>query len=263
MKNSTKIENREIYGMFTESQFATAQIVWKIFKDYEYSDASAAGIIGNLYAESSLDPNRNEVSGIGYGLGQWTPKSNLYLQAEICGISDSDANTTSGQAMIIAQGDRTGQWLNFGNTAYHSTVIQTLTLESFKILTNTTVATANFCAHWERPNVDFAHMDVRINASSAIYNLLKGTNGNEENNSNKKGKIEMKMLFEVDNKPGVVFYFDGEQIRKLNHIDEMKVLQDVYKSNNGINMPYKGFKLGEPYHARLLDVLRRTPLTAF
>lgn len=165
---------------FTTTQLETAKTVWMILKQFGYNNISAAGVIGNLYAESSLNPNVNEHSGGGgYGLGQWTPKSNLYKQAAICGISNTEAETVRGQATIIAQGDKTGQWLVYGNLDYHPTVTKNQTLSAFKETVNLSAAAANFCAHWERPNVNYAHMPVRIDATNSIYQLLDGEDEDE------------------------------------------------------------------------------------
>lgn len=185
---------------FTQSQLATATTVWNILKQYGYNDISNAGVIGNLYAESALNPNVNEHSGGGgYGLGQWTPKSNLYAQAKVLGISNAEAETAAGQAKIIAQGERTGQWLNYGNPAYHSTVVTQQTLAQFKQSNSVTAAAANFCAHWERPSVQYAHMNVRIDAAESIYQKLKGSSGG---GTTKKGG-ELMLFFKVGN--GVYF----------------------------------------------------------
>ncbi|MGM0216339.1 phage tail tip lysozyme [Enterococcus sp. AZ109] len=239
-------------GIFTLPQYEVAKVVWGVLKQSGYSDHSAAGVIGNLYAESSLDPNKHEVGGGGgYGLGQWTPRSNLYTQATICGISAGEAETAQGQAKIIAQGDKTGQWLVTGNTAYHPTVQKNQTLAAFKQATDVISAAANFCAHWERPKLEYAHMDVRIRGAQSILQVMR-----ESNLIVSEGEVEMKCLYQIDEK-GAVYYFDGTEVRPLTHMDEKKVLQDIYQANNGKEMPFFKWTSSAPWHYRLKGILER------
>ncbi|MDO0875235.1 phage tail tip lysozyme [Carnobacterium divergens] len=239
---------------FTSTQLETAKIVWNTLKLFNYSDISAAGVIGNLYAESALNPHVNEHGGGGgYGLGQWTPKSNVYSQARVCGISNSEAETAQGQATIIAQGDKTGQWSNYGNTAYHPTVQRNQTLSEFKQSSSLTAAAADFCAHWERPDVALAHMEIRIDAANSIYELLKGQTGT---NTDKKGEIEMQLTYRVNNNEPT-FYFDGIAVKQLAHGDELEILRRIYKANNDKDMPHMEFSSSAPYYERLLNVANR------
>ena len=221
---------------FTEVQKSTIKIIWAILKQEGYNDQSAAGVIGNLYAESDLDPNKNQIGGgSGYGLGQWTPKSNLYAQAAILGISNAEAETTAGQARIIAQGTITGQWSTFGDTGYHSTVKSSLYLSDFKQMTDLTTTATNFCAHWERPdkNPVTLRMAIRIDATNSVYQLQKGQ-GNETN----KGGIEMQALITIGqgSKKGVS-WFDGQKRHNLPHADCATILNEVYHKNTGKYMP--------------------------
>ena len=50
----------------------TEEIVWDYLKDAGYTDIQVAGIIGNLYQESGLNPARVESNGEGIGLVQWS-----------------------------------------------------------------------------------------------------------------------------------------------------------------------------------------------
>lgn len=246
-----KSQNERNWTMvnFTSTQLETAKTVWNTLKQFGYNDNSTAGIIGNLYAESALNPNVNEHSGGGgYGLGQWTPKSNLYMQASICGISNSEAETVQGQAKIIAQGDITGQWLAYGNTAYHPTVKNYQVLSEFKKIADLTAAAANFCAHWERPNVKYAHMDIRIDATNSIYELLGTTQ------KNNKGEVTMQCFYQVKGSAGV-YYFDGKNLTGLNDMDELNILNRIYKENNEKDMPY--IVTDGAWFKRLTDMAKR------
>ncbi|HEN1772265.1 TPA: hypothetical protein U4A04_002991, partial [Enterococcus faecium] len=78
----------------TNEQIARGQTIAKILGKHGYNKNSQVGVVANLHWESAgLNPNANEYGGGGYGLGQWTPKSNLYRQAQICGLSNAQAET--------------------------------------------------------------------------------------------------------------------------------------------------------------------------
>lgn len=219
---------------FTEAQKNTIKIVWAILKQEGYNDQSAAGVIGNLHAESEMDPQKNELSGGGgYGLGQWTPKSNLYSQAAALGISNATAETAEGQARIIAKGDVTGQWSVAGNTQYHSSVRASLYLSDFKLMTDLTATAANFCAHWERPSVSQARMSVRIDAANSVYQLQKG-----QGSLTNKGGIEMQALITIGqgSKKGIS-WFDGQKRHNLPDADCATILNEIYHKNTGKYMP--------------------------
>lgn len=66
----------------------------------------------------------------------------------------------------------------------------------------------------------------------------------------------MKCLYQIDKK-NAVFYFDGKEVRALTHGDEMKVLQDIYKANNGKDMPFFHWTSSVPWHYRLKGILER------
>lgn len=241
---------------FTETQLETAKTVWNVLKSFGYNDFSIAGTIGNLYAESALNPNVNEHSGGGgYGLGQWTPKSNLYAQASACGLSNSEAETVEGQAKIIAQGDITGQWLNYGNTAYHPTVQNYQILSVFKQSSDLTSAAANFCAHWERPSVQYAHMNIRIDAANSIYQLLKGQEDNKI-----KGEISMQCIYWKKNNGQVnetAYYFNGISTVGISHGDQVIIIRKIYKDNNGKDIPEYHWDSGAPWYDRLEEVCEK------
>lgn len=55
-----------------------ADIIIKYYRNNKYDDNTIAALLGNMQAESTINPNRYEGGvGPGYGLVQWTPMSNL------------------------------------------------------------------------------------------------------------------------------------------------------------------------------------------
>lgn len=93
----------------------------------------------------------------------------------------------------------------------------------------------------------------RRNAEVALFLDFSGSN----EIIIREGEIEMQCLYQVDGK-GAVHYFDGQQVRPLTHADEMKVLQTIYKENNGKDMPFFGWTSSVPWHYRLKDILGRS-----
>lgn len=165
--------------MFTPEQIAVAQIVFDTCVAIGYSRQSAIGILGNLQAESGMDPHVNENGGGGYGLGQWTPKENLFTQGALLGLSREESDTVEGQSKIIANGDITGQWSNVAYTGYHPLVVSPQTLAQFKALTDIDSSTINFMAHWERPSYDpeTNHWPQRISFAHEYDSIIDGSGG--------------------------------------------------------------------------------------
>lgn len=159
----------------TNEQIARGQTIAKILGKHGYNKNSQVGVVANLHWESAgLNPNANEYGGGGYGLGQWTPKSNLYRQAQICGLSNAQAETLEGQAEIIAQGDKTGQWMD-NTTVSSAGYTNPQTLSAFKKSTNIDVATINFMCHWERPGK--LHIEERLDLAQAYSKHIDGSGG--------------------------------------------------------------------------------------
>lgn len=107
------------YGsLFTESESLTqsemeinAQYIFSFFKNKGWSNNAIAGILGNMQAESSLNPGRWQSEDIGntsggYGLVQWTPASK-YLEWVSGDASTMDNNLSR----IIYEIENGLQWI--------------------------------------------------------------------------------------------------------------------------------------------------------
>lgn len=75
-------------GLTQEEMEHNARIVIDIYRNAGFNDKTIAGILGNMQAESSINPQREEVDGSGYGLVQWTPQSVLIDHARNIGLTD-------------------------------------------------------------------------------------------------------------------------------------------------------------------------------
>lgn len=80
-------------------------------------------------------------------------------------------------------------------------------------------------------------------------------------NINFKGEATMDFLFNIKGDPqwneGTLYYYNGNtnQIRALQHIDEMKIIQQIYKDNNGHDIPSYTWTNNAPWYARLFRAL--------
>lgn len=76
-------------GALTQSEMENnADYVISYFRDLAYNDRTISAILGNMQAESTINPGRWEDGGSGYGLIQWTPQSTLITHASNLGSSD-------------------------------------------------------------------------------------------------------------------------------------------------------------------------------
>lgn len=166
--------------MIPDNLIPKAQRLYNSALALNYSHDSAIGVCANVMAESSFNENITESGGGGgYGLGQWTPKENLYTQGAILGYSQAQCETFDVQADILLQGDVTGQWSNHAYP-YDPLVVSPQTLIEFKTETNIFSATMNYMAHWERPHEDpeINHKERRKQYAQELEAKLAGGGGN-------------------------------------------------------------------------------------
>lgn len=133
------------------------------------------------------------------------------------------------------------------------------------------IKTHMYCTY-NQPNNGSDHIDPYpylnkwgITVAQFEKDLANGFNDSTNNNQNtetqkptQQGEITMNCFYQVDGK-GPVYYFDGQTIKGLAHADEKKVLNEIYKANNGKDMPSFNWSSKAPFHARLKNVLNRKP----
>ena len=79
--------------------------------------------------------------------------------------------------------------------------------------------------------------------------------------NNFKGEETMDFLFNIKGDPqwneGTLYFYNGHtnQIRALAHIDEMKIIQQIYKDNNGHDIPSYTWTNQAPWYARFFRAL--------
>lgn len=82
-------------GALNQSEMENnATMVINYYRARGINDYTIASILGNMQAESTIEPWRHETGGLGYGLVQWTPVSVLQNHVNTLGFEDyTDGNT--------------------------------------------------------------------------------------------------------------------------------------------------------------------------
>ena len=80
--------------------------------------------------------------------------------------------------------------------------------------------------------------------------------GTKNNEVEMKGEAEMQCFYKIDGKDDV-YWFDGQNIHILQHRDERTVLNEIYKANNGKDMPFFDWKSSAPWYVRLQNAIDR------
>lgn len=124
----------------------------RFFERQGWSHAQAAGIVGNLQAESGIDPHRAQNGGgPGYGLAQWEAPR----QADFAAWAGHDIHQSSFQ-----------EQLKF--IQHELTTTESAAGKSLKETKTASEAAQVFCNECERPGVP--HMKNRIDAAQAAFN---------------------------------------------------------------------------------------------
>ncbi len=167
--------------MIPDDIIAKAQRLYDIARALGYSHASAIGVCANVMAESGFNEGASEVGGAGFGLGQWTPKENLFAQGAMLGYSQAECLTFDVQCDILLRGDETGQWSNVAYIGYDPLVVSPQTLSEFKNETDIISSTMNYMAHWERPSYDPSvnHKERRKDYAREFDEKINGSGGGD------------------------------------------------------------------------------------
>ena len=64
----------------------------------------------------------------------------------------------------------------------------------------------------------------------------------------------MQCTFNIDG-GATIYWFDGQKIHCLTHIDQLNVIRTIYKDNNGKDMPHYEWKSSAPWYSRLAQAL--------
>lgn len=109
------------------------------------------------------------------------------------------------------------------------------------------------------------HRSVEIHGGAAqtkayfINRIKELINGNQSTTTDQEGEDTMQCMFTVEGK-GCVYWMHDGVVTPLEHPDEMKILQEIYKANYGHDMPTYKWSPNGPWYVRLMAPLYRDPV---
>lgn len=109
------------------------------------------------------------------------------------------------------------------------------------------------------------HRSVEIHGGAAqtkayfINRIKELMSGNQSTTADQEGVEDMQCMFTVEGK-GCVYWMHDGVVTALEHPDEMKILQEIYKANYGHDMPTYKWSPNGPWYVRLMAPLYRDPV---
>lgn len=175
-------------GALTQSEMENnADIIINYYRGLGINDKTIAGILGNMQAESSINPERQEVGGTGYGLVQWTPVSTLQSHCNTLGLSPYNDGDVQIQVIIAEIQNQSGvaEWYssqafisNYYNSGATSDMIG-ITGQQFLDNTmnwNPDKLAVLFMSAYERPSYDpnVNHYNLRMQYALEWFEYMGG-----------------------------------------------------------------------------------------
>lgn len=165
-----RFEDNSFSGLSGFAGDSIQEKVWFALLDLGYSKEAAAGVLGNIEAESGFNPNVIEGgSGIGFGLCQWSfgRRTQLEAYAASKGRDPGDINTQ----IEFLIGEITPGGGADGFASYQLLTYNGYSPSDWENATTPEEAAIAFCWSFERPGVP--RMDVRTEAARRYYEELK------------------------------------------------------------------------------------------
>ncbi len=157
-----------------------AKQVAQALSDEKVTRVMAAGVMGNLYGESNMDPKVNENGGGGFGLGQWTPKSKVRAWFDSHGLNGVPDTDAAGQTRMVVEGtvaSRSG-WINetyISRARQDITVVDNDLYTTFVTAPDIRTATLAYMYGYERPAAWALRKEDRLNAANGYDRTLLGS----------------------------------------------------------------------------------------
>lgn len=155
-----------------------ASIAGSILAQLGFSMNAICGILGNMMAESGVEPWLTERGGGGgYGLVQWTPKSDLVEVVERYRLGDYSRGDVQCQVFDYECGVKGEniQWYSDSATGYPVHPALNFTdFATWKTRTDVSpeLMAESFMCWYERPAVETAHLDRRKEWARTFYNTF-------------------------------------------------------------------------------------------
>lgn len=176
-------------GYLNQSQMENnANIVISYLRGQGINDKTISALLGNMQAESTLNPNLNEVGGSGYGLVQWTPVSVLQNHCNALGLSPYTSGDIQLQVILaeIRGQSGTNEWYStsaFVSNYYNSGATSDMIgITGAQFLSNSMnwepeKLAILFMACYERPNYNpnVNHYTQRQANATSWYSYMGGT----------------------------------------------------------------------------------------
>ena len=230
--------------MTTQEQ--SARQIWVYLTGNGWTKEAVAGVLGNMQSESGIIADRWESDIIGnmsggYGLVQWTP-AKKYIDWALA--NDFPYND------VISQCKRLEWEVQNNQQFYHPS----MTFQQFTQSTQLPEVLADiFIRYYERPlNPD---QPVRQAQARYWYNLLKDMDNTIPEKPKEEEEITMVCTYIIDKK-GTIYYFDGQVVKALTSSDQAVALREIYRRNNGKEMPHIEYSSKAPFYDRLVEVTK-------
>lgn len=213
-----KFENNNFNSTSSFVGGSIQEKVWFALLDAGYSKEAAAGVLGNIEAESAFNADLIEKgNGIGFGLCQWSFGRRIQLEAYAAskGREPSDINTQ----IEFLIGELTPGGGADGYATYQLLTYNGYSASDWENATTPEDAAVAFCWSFERPGIP--RMEVRTEAARRYYEELKdkekpsGGNILEVCQQVANDMIERNVHYSVD--PDLLIYGDIEAASKSDY----------------------------------------------
>ena len=159
---------------------SNAEILFNLLKQNGYSDAAAAGIIGNAYQECAhgkTDLNPASSSG-GFnpsvGIIQWNGTRRFRLLIQAAGMHKAWTEMDVQASFLVSELNGNGQWVWTKYAQKHYASEAHMSGIEFKTCSDPSIAAEAFCANFVRPNFEKSNLSYRKKMAKEIMNLYGG-----------------------------------------------------------------------------------------
>ena len=198
----------DVYLTLSQQQFNGKSAInyFKNISSYGWSNNSICAILGNMCFESSLNPQLQQRGGSGYGLVQWTPKSNLTSRAKAIKQGSTYDTMFTQLSVIDYEVKNKKQWIK--TTRYPLTFEEFVTDITHDIL----YLTGAWLCNYERPaDQSDSNISKRCNGDSSHMGSIafsEMVGGDVSPDGNINGFLEWCEKIANDNK----YLFEGQEI---------------------------------------------------